>query len=166
MNATHPSIPVKRMLYLLAALVVAWLLWSGIYKPLLLALGAASCWLAFVLSRRMGYFDEDLFALRFSRRLLLYWIWLIREILRSSIAVAWAILDPKLPISPCTMKIKATSDHPFDQVMLGNSITLTPGTLTLEVVDGRLLVHALTEEGAAEVVGGTMKQRIAALRGG
>ena len=164
MNATHPSITVKRMLYLLVALVVAWLLWSGIYKPLLLTLGAASCWLAFVLSRRMGYFDDDLFALRFSRRLALYWVWLIREIVSSSFAVSRVILDPKLPISPCTLKLKATSDHPFDQVMLGNSITLTPGTLSMDVHEGVILVHSLTETGAKDLMTGDMDRRVTGLR--
>jgi multicomponent Na+:H+ antiporter subunit E len=152
------------MLYLLAALVVSWLLWSGIYKPLLLALGAASCWLAFWLSRRMGYFDDDLFALRFSRRLLLYWVWLIREILSSSIAVSRAVLDPKLPISPCTLTVKTTSDHPFDQVMLANSITLTPGTLSMDLHEGTILVHSLTEAGARDLMTGEMDRRVTGLR--
>ena len=164
MNASTGAVPVKRMLYLLVALVIAWLLWSGIYKPLLLGLGAASCLLAFWLSRRMGYFDDDLFALRFSRRLLLYWVWLVREILRSSLSVSRAVLDPRLTISPCTVKIKATSEHPFDQVMLGNSITLTPGTLSMDVHDGVILVHSLTEDGARELLGGEMDRRVTGLR--
>ena len=164
MNESTGSVPVSRMLYLLVALVVAWLLWSGIYKPLLLALGAASCLLAFWLSRRMGYFDDNLFALRFSRRLLLYWGWLIREIFKSSLTVSRAILDPRLSISPCTVKIKATSEHPFDQVMLGNSITLTPGTLSMDVHEGTILVHSLTEDGARELLAGEMDRRVTGLR--
>lgn len=152
------------MLYLLIALVVAWLLWSGIYKPLLLALGAASCLLVFWLASRMRYFDDELFALHFSWRLLIYWFWLGREIMRSSIAVSRVILDPRLPISPCTLKITATSEHAFDHVMLGNSITLTPGTLSIDVFEGVIMVHSLTEEGARDVMTGDMDRRVTGLR--
>ena len=53
---------------------------------------------------------------------------------------------------------------PVDQALLGNSITLTPGTLTLDVHEGRLLVHALTPSGAAALRGGEMQRRVAALR--
>src|SRR5210317_256433 len=126
METNRGSLPIKRMLVLLAALGAAWLLWSGLYKPLLLMLGAISCLLSFWLVRRMGYFDDELFALRLSKKLLLYWLWLGREIIRSSIEVSRAVLDPKLPISPRLVEVKASSDHPFDQVVLGNSITLTP----------------------------------------
>lgn len=165
MDANRGSLPRKSML-LLAALVAAWLLWSGLYKPLLLLLGAISCVLSFWLVRRMGYFDDELFALRISKRLLVYWLWLGREIIRSSIDVARIILDPKLPISPRLVDLRATSDHPFDQVVLGNSITLTPGTLAIDVHDGVIKVHALTETAARDLMSGEMDRRVTGLREG
>ena len=107
MSDTRRPLPLRSMTILLVSLAAAWLLWSGLYKPLLLLLGAASCLLTFWLVRRMGYFDEELFALRFSLRLLRYWWWLGGEIFRSSVEVARVILDPKLPISPRVIDIKA-----------------------------------------------------------
>jgi multicomponent Na+:H+ antiporter subunit E len=152
------------MLLLLVVLAAAWLLWSGLYKPLLLYLGAFSCFLSFWLARRMGYFDDQLFAMRFSLRLLGYWFWLGREIIRSSLQVTRIVLDPKLPISPRLVEVKAGSDHAVDQVILGNSITLTPGTLTIDLHYGLLKVHALTETGANDLVSGEMNRRVTALR--
>lgn len=154
----------QRKLLLLVALAAAWLLWSGIYKPLLLGLGALSCIIVFVVIDRMGYFDNKLFALRTNFRLFGYWGWLGKEVIKSSIDVARIVIDPKLPISPTVVEIKATASHPVDQVIFGNSITLTPGTLTLDLHQGVLQVHALTEAGARELMAGEMDRRVAQLR--
>ena len=151
------------MLLLLAVLVSAWLLWSGQFEPLLLGLGTFSCLLITYLAQRMGFFDEDIFALRVGPRLLRYWIWLAKEIVRSSIEVARVVIDPRLPISPQVVEIEATARHPVYQAILANSITLTPGTLALDVHRGVIKVHTLTREGADELLAGEMDRRVAAL---
>lgn len=156
----------KRKLILLLALSAAWLLWSGLFKPLLLGLGVVSIAITFLIVRRMGYFDNELFALRFSLRLFGYWAWLGKEIIRSSLDVARIVLDPRLPISPRVVELKATAQHPVDQVILGNSITLTPGTLALDLHKGVIKVHTLTEAGARDLVSGEMDRRVAELRAG
>jgi multicomponent Na+:H+ antiporter subunit E len=154
------------MAILLVSLAAAWLLWSGLFKPLLLLLGLFSCALTFLLVRRMGYFDNEFFALRFSWKLFGYWAWLGREVFRSSLQVARVVIDPKLPISPRTVEIKSSSGHLVDQVILANSITLTPGTLALDLHEGVIKVHSLTAEGARELVSGEMNRRVDALRPG
>ena len=153
------------MLVLLVPLVAAWLLWSGIFKPLLLGLGVFSCLLTIYIKHRMDYFSTDLFALRFGRRLLGYWAWLAKEVIKSSLDVARIVLSPSLPISPQVVTIKASCENPVDQAILANSITLTPGTLALDVHNGEIIVHALTRAGADELKKGEMDQRVAALRG-
>lgn len=153
-----------RVASLAVALGAAWLLWSGLFKPLLLGLGLLSCVLTLYLARRMGYFDSELFALRFSFRLMQFWIWLIKEIVLSSLEVARVVLDPRLPISPSVVTVKATAMNPVDQVILGNSITLTPGTLALDVHEDVIQVHCLTREGAQNMLDGEMHRRVAALR--
>ncbi len=164
MDSPNPRSLLARILVLLVSLVAAWLLWSGLYKPLLLFLGGLSCLVTFWLVRRMGYFDDDLYALHFSLRLLRYWGWLGREVVRSALDVTRIVLDPKLPISPRIVEVHAESEHPFDQVVIGNSITLTPGTLTMDLHQGVLQVHALTEEGARELASGDMVRRVHGLR--
>lgn len=153
-----------RILLLLALLITVWLLWSGQFKPLLLALGAFSCLLVGYLTQRMGYFDNEVFALRFGLRLFSYWAWLAKEVMRSSIEVARVVLDPRLPISPRVVEIKASADHPVDLAILGNSITLTPGTLALDVHRGVIKVHSLTQASADDLLSGEMDRRVAALR--
>ena len=163
-NAGDSSRVLVRVASLAVALGAAWLLWSGLFKPLLLGLGLFSCVLTLYLSKRMGYFDSELFALRFSFRLMKFWIWLIKEIVSSSLEVARVVLDPDLPISPSVVTLKATATHPVDQVILGNSITLTPGTLALDLHKGVIQVHCLTRDGAQNVLDGEMDRRVAALR--
>ncbi len=153
-----------RILLLLALLITAWLLWSGHFTPLLLAFGAFSCLLVGYLTQRMGYFDNEVFALRFGLRLFSYLAWLAKEVMRSGIEVARVVLDPRLPISPRVVEIKASADHPVDLVIFGNSITLTPGTLTLDVHRGVIKVHSLTQAGADDLLSGEMDRRVASLR--
>ena len=151
-------------LILLAFLAITWLVWSGLYTPLLIFLGAISCLLSFWLANRMGYFEESMFALRISPRLFGYWLWLGGQIIRSSIDVTRIIFHPKLPISPRIVDIEVQSKHEFDQVVLGNSITLTPGTLSIDVHEGVIKVHSLTEEGARDLLEGEMNRRVAEVR--
>jgi multicomponent Na+:H+ antiporter subunit E len=153
-----------RILLLLVLLITAWLLWSGHFTPLLLAFGAFSCLLVGYLTQRMGYFDNEVFALRFGLRLFSYLAWLAKEVMRSGIEVARVVLDPRLPISPRVVEIKASADHPVDLVIFGNSITLTPGTLTLDVHRGVIKVHSLTQAGADDLLSGEMDRRVASLR--
>lgn len=154
-----------RLLLLSMLLVAAWLFWSGLYKPLLLALGAVSCALTVWVVNRMGYFDTSVFAFRYNARLLGFWGWLSGEIVRSSIDVTRIVLAPKIQIDPRVVRLDVSLLEPVDQALLGNSITLTPGTLSLDIDEGQLLVHALNVEGAQELLDGNMMRRVEELRG-
>ena len=151
------------MLILLCLLAAAWILWSGYFEPLLLSLGVFSCLATFVIVWRMGYFEQEIFALNFSLRLFTYWGWLIKEIVMSSLAVTRVILNPRLPISARYIELKASAPGAIGQVIFANSITLTPGTLTLDLYEGELKVHALTQEGAEDLMSGEMDRRVASL---
>ena len=144
-------------------LIAAWVLWSGMFKPLLLGLGAFSCALAAYIAVRMGYFDSNVFALRFNLRVFTFWGWLFKEIVRSSLEVARIVLARELQLATRVVEIDASQLSPVDQAILGNSITLTPGTLTLDAHKGKLLVHALTAEGAEALEDGEMLRRVAAI---
>jgi len=150
------------VLALLLLLVAAWLLWSGIYKPLLLWLGAFSCAFSVYIAHRVGFFDRTS-GLHVIPRLPGLSLWLLAEIARSSLEVVRIVLDPKLPISPTVVYLDAEPEGPVGQVILSNSITLTPGTVTLDVFEDRLCVHCLTQDGAAALESGEANRRIAAL---
>ena len=153
-----------RMLAFLAVLIVAWVLWSWFFKPLVVALGLVSCVLVVFVMYRMEYFKSEHYALRFSAKLPLYWLWLLKEIFRSSLEVAKIVLNPRLPISPQTLDIDTGMDDPLAQAIYANSITLTPGTLTLDVYEGVIKVHSLTKEGADDLVTGEMARRVFELK--
>lgn len=150
------------VLICLAILVVEWLIWSGIYQPLLLALGAFSCGLSAYLAHRVGFFREES-GLYIIPRLPFYWAAISVEIIRSSFEVARIILNPKLPISPTVIEMDAEPQGPIGQATLGNAITLSPGTVTLDIYDGRLQVHCLTREGAQDLLSSNTNRLAAAL---
>ncbi len=91
-----------------------------------------------------------------------YAAWLLWQILLSNIAVIRVILDPSLPISPCVIRFRADVGSALGRLSLGNSITLTPGTVTLDVIGDEFVVHALTKEAADDVLTGVMRDRVKA----
>jgi multicomponent Na+:H+ antiporter subunit E len=150
------------VLLLLLILSVTWLLWSGLYKPLLVGLGIFSCVLSVYLAHRMGFFRHQAL-IGLIPRLPGYWLWLLREIIISSLEVAKLILKPSMPISPTVVVLTAETKTDVGQVILGNSITLSPGTVTLDLHEGKLLIHCLTSQSATELLKGEANRRAAAL---
>jgi len=152
----------RRIAALFFILMATWLLWSGIYKPLVLGLGVFSCTLSIYLAHRLGFFNE-VTPLHVIPRLPRYWAWLLVDVVQSSLMVARVVLHPKLPISPTVVEFKAAPKGPIGQAILGNSITLSPGTVTLDVHKGRLRVHCLTRAAAESLLSGQANDRTAAL---
>lgn len=140
-----------------------WLLLSGHFEPLLLGFGIASCLLVVAIAHRMDVIDHEGHPIHIWHRALLYWPWLLIEIAKSNIEVARLILHPKLPISPVLLQVSASQKTDLGQVIYANSITLTPGTVSVELEDGKILVHALTEAGATALEAGKMDRRVASL---
>jgi len=158
--------PLWRAIILSVFLAAAWLLWSGLFKPLLLMLGVLSCALTLVVVHRMGFFRDESFAFQYRPNLLTFWLWLGKEIVISSLQVARVVLSRNLRVEPQTLTLDVRNLPPVDQALLGNSITLTPGTLTLDVYKDRILVHALTAESASGLADGDMQRRVSELRKG
>lgn len=156
---------VGKIIITLMVLTLSWLLWSGLYKPIVLGLGVFSCVTALYLAHRIDFFGRDVFSLHLGPRLPRFWGWLLTEIAKSSYDVARIVLDPKLPISPTIVQLDDTPTDLVGQAILGNAITLTPGTVTLDIVDGRLTAHCLTRAGADELLTGEMSRRATALTG-
>ena len=141
-----------------------WLLWSGIYQPLLLILGAASCIFVVLICRLMGLLDEEGVPIHVLPRLITYIPWLVLAIVKSNIDVALRILNPRLPISPRMVRVKAGQKTDLGRVIYANSITLTPGTVTCAVDGDELIVHALTREAADDLMSGDMDRRVTRLK--
>ena len=154
-----------RATLLTAWLFFTWFLWSGHTEPLLLAFGVISVGIVTLLAFRMNVIDEESEPYELGLRPLLYVPWLLWEIAKANLHVARVILTPSLPVHPRLLRIRATQKSNLGRVILANSITLTPGTVTLDVRDGTLLVHALTPRSADGLLSGDMDRRVTWLEG-
>jgi multicomponent Na+:H+ antiporter subunit E len=150
---------------LTALLTTVWLAWSGHYETLTLALGAGSIVFVIALSNRLRVIDSEGTPLAVHPSgWFLYVPWLAWEIAKANFDVARRIVSPgALPIAPRLIRVKATQTTDVGQVVFANSITLTPGTISIDVADGEILIHALHAEAAAGVEEGTMNRKCAGL---
>ena len=148
----------------LLSLVVFWLLLSGMFTPFLIAAGVGCALVVTLIARRMGIIGYSGYSVGLAwRPLFFYCPWLLKEIMKSAWDVTKRILDPRLPISPTLVEFCPTQQTELGLVIHANSITLTPGTISVEVEPNRFLVHALTQDGAAGLAGSEMDRRCAAL---
>lgn len=142
-------------------LAVLWLLLSGFFKPLLLFFGLVSVSLTVYLATRMDVVDHEGHPVHLKIRLTIrYWLWLLKEIILSNIDVCRRILSPDMPISPVLIKVKSSQKTDLGHVIYANSITLTPGTVSMNIDGDTIEVHALTKEGAENLQAGEMNRRV------
>lgn len=145
---------------------VIWLLLSGYFtNPLLLTLGVASCLLVVFIIRRMTLLDDDLPSLQVTLRTIAYIPWLLWEIVKANLDVAKRILHPNLPISPTIFHVKTSQRSDLGKVIYANSITLTPGTVSIYVDTDTIEVHALSQAAANELMAGAMDRRVSRVEG-
>jgi multicomponent Na+:H+ antiporter subunit E len=150
---------------LFVILCLFWLLLSGFLTLFLMSAGAG-CALAVVwFARRMGVVDPEGHPIQVGWKVLLYWPWLLREIVKSAWDVSRIILAPALPISPTLVRFTPSQRADLGLVIHANSITLTPGTIAIEVGPDEFLVHGLTRGGAEGVVDSDMDRRVTACEG-
>jgi multicomponent Na+:H+ antiporter subunit E len=96
-------------------------------------------------------------------RFLAYVPWLIGQIVLSNLRVARAVLMPRMPISPAFVRLRPAVTGPRALTLLGTSITLTPGTLTVDVDGDEIFVHALDAASAQDVRDRVIERRVAAV---
>jgi multicomponent Na+:H+ antiporter subunit E len=166
-NLFFKKVSFVRKLVLLLLLSLFWVLLSGMYDLFHFSLGIISIILVMMLnSRILGvqfYSHEKLgSSLRF-HRLFLYIPWLIWQIIVSSIQVAVIILSPKMPINPSLVRFKVKLPSTAAKVVLGNSITLTPGTLTIDIDGDEFLVHAIADSSFGLIESGKLSDSVGAL---
>jgi multicomponent Na+:H+ antiporter subunit E len=144
-------------------LFTVWLLLSDHYSLLLLALGILSTLLVVLLAVRADLIDREIHPVLVKKSVFLYWLWLGRQVIRSNIDVAYRILSPAMPISPNVFTVNATQKTDLGRVMYANSITLVPGTVTMDVDEDVFTVHALTRDAAADLKTGNMNRQVCAV---
>ncbi len=155
----------RYLLSLAAVLAALWLGISGVYKPHILSLGAASVLLVVWLSARMEVAGSEHNPVLYSWRLPVYWGWLLWQIVTANIHIARLVIQPDR-IKPRVFRAPVPQKTAVAKVTYANSITLTPGTVTLQLEDEFVEVHAIDDHSAAGVEDGSMAARACWLEGG
>lgn len=131
---------------LTVVLSVVWLALSGMWWHMIITgLGAASVIASVYMTARMGVLDGESAPFTHIFRYLRYWGWLGNEIFKANIAVVRLALSPDLNIRPVMTRVSVETGSDMARTTFANSITLTPGTVTVEVEPNGFLVHALDE---------------------
>ena len=137
-----------------------WLLLSGHFDPLLLALGLASVALTIFLMKRMKFIDYECYPL-LSLRFPAFLVYIFREIVKANIDVIKRIMTFKgESISPQLIEIPLPQKTDLGRVIYANAITLTPGTVSVELKQETVIVHALTKEAADDLSSGEMARAV------
>jgi len=137
---------VKAGIVLLVVLVAYWLTLSGYFDhPILFVTGSLSILSVIWLCARMGILDEETVPYLHGKTLG-YIPWLFKEIVKANMAVVKAVLSPDMEISPTWVKVKTSHETDLGRTIFANSITLTPGTISVQLDEDEILVHALLED--------------------
>ena len=155
-----------RALSLGIVLFATWMLLSGKFSldhGLVLGLGIASVVLVVLIAVRMDVVDHEGHPIQLTYRFIGYWLWLLVEIVKSSLDVTRRIWSPSLPISPTMYILKVGQPGELGQVIYANSITLTPGTVTVRLDGGDIMVHAIAREVGDGLAAGEMDRRVTRL---
>ena len=153
---------------LFSSLAAFWLLLSGYWEnPLLLGLGIGSALLVAWLGARMQRAGAKSLNMMLLLRLPSYFWWLALEIVKANLDVVKRIWRPDVyPISPSMDRLAVSQRTPVGRMIYAQSITLTPGTVAIEVAGGEVLIHALTRDALEDLRRGEMDRRVTAVERG
>lgn len=133
---------------LAAALAVFWFVMSGQTSPLFLGLGVLSVLLTLWLSLKLGIVDRNASPYHRAPQIFVWLVWLLGEIVKANLVVARRIMGPLTSLDPAVVKVNGGCKSDLGKTLFANSITLTPGTVTVEVDNGVMLLHALQRDNA------------------
>ena len=164
--------PAVHLLAMAVLMFGFWMLLSGNTEPKFLTYGVLTsiiaAWVSYPLllvpnvddTKRYFVFEVN------PVKLLAYFVWLLWQLILANVDVIRATVRPEIEIDPCVVKFRYQTDNPMAKVVLANSITLTPGTVTMNMTeDGLYEVHALTVGAAEGLRGGDMQKMVAWLFG-
>ncbi len=152
-------------------LFITWLVLSGRYDATFVVEGV-------IVSGVVTFLSRDIFYMIFQRpdeatevgigsllltalRFVAYVPWLFYQIVKANFQVAYLVFHPRVPVEPHLIQFSTYLKGDIARVLLANSITLTPGTVTVRLDGGRYLVHALAPFSAQGITDGTLQNRIA-----
>jgi len=153
-----------KLLSLGALLFILWVVFSTFLEPLYLAFGLISVTLSLYLARRLELIAEDGFSHMAAVKLPLYWLWLGVQVVRSNLRVAGFVLSRQPRLRQTFVRVRATQRTELGRAIFANSITLTPGTVTVSARD-ECLVHVLSARPGDQAAVEDMDRRVSAIEG-
>lgn len=150
----------KHAVSLTLTLFTLWVLLSGHFNPLLIAIGVASSLVTVVLALRMEVIDHESHPMHLRRELPRFWVFLSREVILANLDVVRRILTPGKSYSPQLRQFPLPQQTELGQVIYANAITLTPGTVTVQLNTDSIRIHALSREAAEDLQSGRMAEAI------
>jgi multicomponent Na+:H+ antiporter subunit E len=145
------------------SLAAFWLLISGHYNAFMLSLGAASIIAVLYISHRMDVVDHESQPLHLTLKYPSYYAWLIKEIVLANIFVVKHIWLGNKSITPTLKTIIGSQNTDMGKAIYANSITLTPGTITVNLRGNLFMVHALCQKSIDDLEAGEMDRRVTQL---
>jgi multicomponent Na+:H+ antiporter subunit E len=153
-----------RAISLFFVLLLFWLVLSGHYSVFLMGAGVGCCALVVFIAHRKGVFElqEGNWIHPLLTGAVTYWPWLLWQIVIANVDVFKRVWHPDLPIDPRLVRVKYETTTDLHTTLYANSITLTPGTITVAVEEERneMVVHALSEESEQGLLTGAMHDRV------
>jgi multicomponent Na+:H+ antiporter subunit E len=150
----------KHTISLSLTLGAFWLLNSGHYTALILSLGVVSVALVIYIAHRMDVVDHESQPVHLTAKLPGYYVWLAKEIILANISVVKHVWLGNETISPALVTLKASQKTDMGKVIYATSITLTPGTVAVDLVGDQILVHGLLRENIEALAAGEMDRRV------
>lgn len=154
--------------FIFSLLMAFWLLISASADWQHLVVGAVFCSILTVFWSNLIISEEDNttdFSIKQIGMLIIYFMLLLKEIILANVTVAMIVLSPRMPISPGIVIMRCDLKRSLVRVLYVNSITLCPGTITVELEDNLLIVHAFTEHYAHEIEDWDLYRRLLDLEG-
>ena len=157
------------IIFQFVALFIFWLILSGTFHLEYIIIGLICSGLVtlfthdFLLHRSQRGKEFEITALKILAsgiRIIIYVFWLLWAIIKANIDVALLIINPKMPIDPVFIQFKTEYKWNLTKVTLANSITLTPGTITIDLAENKYLVHAITPAAASDLETANMQNRV------
>ena len=146
-------------------LMAVWLLLSGQYSVLIISLGILSVAVVVFVVLRMETCDHETHPTHLTARALTYWPWLMVEIVKANMDVAKRVFSSGPNISPMVFEVIPSQQSELGEVIYANSITLTPGTTTMDIERGKFIVHTIAREVGEDLLKGEMDRRVTQMEG-
>ena len=153
----------RHTIMLSLTLAAFWLANTGHYTIFMLSLGVISIALVVFIAHRMDVVDHEAQPLHLTLKIPGYYVWLIKEIFLGNLLVVKHIWLGNKSISPVFATITASQKTDIGKVIYANSITLTPGTVTVNIEGDKFLVHSLLQESIEDLESGEMDRRVTQL---